>query len=147
MELPQSRGLNLARLVSSREDLKSAVIMAAPDFLVEALPYYFPNRTFLLRQNAFSSVVSFSRSVKSAVALGEVLAAARTLRRSERAPVLVLLNHRLDEIVPDRLYSEGYDWTFQATAGQIRDFRNAIELIARFDRAKTDETYDVYELH
>lgn len=146
-EPPQSRSLDLARLVSSRADLRSAVIIADPDFLVEALPYYLPNRTFLLRQDAFGSVVKFSRSVKSAVTLGDVLAAARSLRQSERAPVLILLNHRLDEIVPDRLYSEGYDWTFQATTDQIHDFRNATELIARFDRAKTDETYDVYELH
>ena len=147
IERPQSRSRDLSRLVASREDLRNAVILAEPDFLVEALPYYLPNRTFLLRQNAFGPVVTFSRSAKSAVTLGEVLTAARAVRQSEGVPVLVLLYHRLDQIIPDRLYSEGYGWTFQATADEIRDFRNATELIARFGAAKTDETYDVYELH
>lgn len=146
-ELPQSRSQDLARLVTSRDDLKDAVILADPDFLVEALPYYLPNRTFLVRQNSFGSIVRFSRSVKSAMTLGEVLAAARALKRSEGVPVLVLLHQRLDQIVPDRLYSEGYGWTFQATADEIRDFRNATTPIAQFGRAKSDETYDVYELH
>jgi hypothetical protein len=50
----------------------------------------------------------------------------------------------LDELVPDKSYAEGYNWTFKASAEQIQEFKNKTKLLSRFGRAQTDESYDVY---
>jgi len=54
--------------------------------------------------------------------------------------------HRLDQITPDQPYKEGYNWTFVASAEQIRQFTEATKLLARFAPARTDESYDAYVL-
>ncbi|MBR1158838.1 hypothetical protein [Bradyrhizobium elkanii] len=143
-----SRSADLGRLIASRADLANAVILSEPEWLVEALPYYVKNRTYLARDHKFGSVVIFSRKGKLDSDLGETLRLARELRDTSRAPVIILLAYRLDEITPDRIYDEGKDWrTFHASAAQIRDFREATTMLRRFGPAKTDESFDVYLLN
>jgi hypothetical protein len=145
-ELVVSRSSDLGQLISSRRDLSNAAIVAEPDYMVEALPYYVPNRTYLVRQHSFGNVVIFSRAGKLSADLGEVLEESRTLKKATGAPVIILLSHRLDQLVPDQFYAEGYNWTFKASADQIREFKNTTKLLSQFGPAKTDETYDVYLL-
>lgn len=142
-----SRSADLGRLIASRADLANAVILSEPEYLVEALPYYVKNPVYLARDHRFGSVVIFSRKGKMDGDLGETLRLARELRDTTRAPVIILLAYRLDEITPDRIYDEGKDWrTFRASAAQIRDFRAATTMLRRFGPARTDESFDVYLL-
>lgn len=143
-----SRSADLGRLIASRADLASAVILSEPEHLVEALPYYVSNRLYLARDRRFGSVVIFSRKGKMDSDLGETLRLARELRDTTGVPVIILLAYRLDEIMPDRIYDEGKDWrTFRASAAQIRDFREATTMVRRFGPARTDESFDVYLLN
>ena len=112
--------------------------------MVEALPYYVPNRTYLLRRHRFGNFVMFSRAGELNTNLGEILDASRILKEATGAPVIVLLLHKLDELVPDRSYPEGYNWTFKASADQIQEFKNKTKLLRQFGPAQTDESYDVY---
>ncbi|WLA80175.1 hypothetical protein [Bradyrhizobium elkanii] len=143
-----SRSADLGRLIASCADLADAVILSEPEWLVEALPYYVKNRIYLARDYKFGSVVIFSRKGKMDSDLGETLRLARELRDTSRAPVIILLAYRLDEITPNRTYDEGKAWrTFRASAAQIRDFREATTMLRSFGPAKTDESFDVYLLN
>jgi hypothetical protein len=143
-ELVRSRSFDVKLLVASRNDLSNATIVADPDFMVEALPYYVPNRTYLLRQHRFGNVVMFSRAGELTKDLAEILEESRIIKKATNAPVIILLSHNLDELVPDKPYAEGYNWTFKASAEQVREFRSATKLLTRLGPAQTGESYDVY---
>lgn len=142
----ESRSADLGRLITSREDLTHATILADPDYMVEALPYYIDNPLYLLRSHRIGRIVIFSRAGQLTATLGEILDAGRELRKASGRPVVILLAHRLDQIVPGQVYKEGYNWSFRASAEEIKNFTLSAKLLARFDPASTDETYDVYVL-
>jgi hypothetical protein len=142
----ESRAADLAAFVAAHKELADAVIVAEPDYLVETLPYYLPNRTYLLREHKFGAVDRYSKSSRLDLDLGEIRKVCEDLRRSMGAPVLVLLAHRLDQIQPGTRYHEGYDWSFEASAEQIEQFLAATTLLDRFGAAATDEAFDVYQL-
>lgn len=142
----ESRSAELGRLISGRPDLAQAVVVSEPETMAEALPYYVPNRIFAVREHRFGSVIHFTRSGKLDTNLGDILQVSRELRQMTSSPVIIVLSHRLASIVPDQLYKEGYNWTFQASSNQILEFSSSTEMIARFGPAETNETYDVYLL-
>jgi hypothetical protein len=109
------------------------------------MPYYLTNPVYLLREERFGDIVSYSRSGRLGIDLGEVLRVAQELRRSTGGPVLVLLEHRLADVTPGRVYREGYNWTFTASATQIDEFLAAVRLLQSFGPAER-ETFDVYLL-
>jgi hypothetical protein len=142
---PLSRSRDLAELVSHRAELQDAIIIADPDFIVESLPYYIPNRTYLMREQRFGNVVRFTQNARLSLSLDEVLATAVKLRTESGRPVLILLNQKLDPSDPARRYREGYDWEFLTTPEQVRGFLASTRLLARFGPAKEeDESFDVY---
>ena len=139
-----SRSADLGRLIASRSDLSDAVIVGEPDYLVESLAYYIPNRTYLIREHRFGNIVRFSKSGQSDTDLGETLRVSRELQRRTESPVVILIHHRLDQITPGKTYDESYNWTFTASAEQIREFLDQTTMIRRFEPAVTDESFDVY---
>jgi hypothetical protein len=142
----ESRSADLGRLIAGRADLANAIVVSEPDFMVEALPYYAPNRTYFVRQQGFGRFVRFSRSGKLDTNLGEILSVSRQLQQETRLPIVIVMSDRLKDITPDRTYAEGYNWTFSASEAQIRDFLSATTLISQFGPAESGETYDVYML-
>ena len=145
-ELVMSRSADLGRLIASSSDLSNAVIVGEPDFLAEPLPYYIPNRTYLVRERRFGNIVTFSKSGQIHVDLGEILRVSRELQQTTGEPIVILLSHRLDQITPGQIYLEGYNWTFRASAEQIREFLDATTMLRRFEPARSDESFDVYLL-
>ncbi|MFK0162475.1 hypothetical protein [Rhizobium sp. NPDC090279] len=146
-DTPLSRSQDFSNLVLSRPDLRDAIIIADPDYLVEALPYYIPNRTYLLREGRFGDVVKFTKNAKLELSLADILQAARKLHDDQQVPVIILLSQRLDLIAAPVAMSEGYNWQLTITAAEITEFRDATELIRRFGAvAGSDETFDAYLL-
>ncbi|EJC80280.1 hypothetical protein Rleg4DRAFT_1901 [Rhizobium leguminosarum bv. trifolii WSM2297] len=97
-EIPLSRSKDLGAFIQSRPDLKDAIIMADPDYLVEALPYYVSNRTYLLREERFGAIVRYTRNARLSLSLADILQTAHRLQQSEHVPVVILLSQRLDQI-------------------------------------------------
>jgi hypothetical protein len=144
---PESRSRDLARLIEQRPELRQATIMADPDYLVEALPYYLPNPTYLLREQRFGNVVHFTRNARLVLQLQDILDEARRLRGMTGQPVVILLHERLDPSAPVRAIREGYNWQLWSSPDQVRGFLDSTRLIARFDpTCCNDESYDVYVL-
>ncbi|UST55902.1 hypothetical protein NF681_19355 (plasmid) [Comamonadaceae bacterium OTU4NAUVB1] len=149
VQAPESRSRDLVRLVASRPELRDAIIVADPDYLVESVAHYLPNRIYLLREQRFGNVVMFTRKARLALGLDEVLADARRLRAETQRPVIILLAHRLDAAAPApaATVTEGYNWTFSTTPAQVADFLSATRRLASFGPVCcTDETFDVHLL-
>lgn len=145
-QIPQSRSADLGRLIAARPDLEKAVVVVEPDFMAETLSYYMLNPTYLIRAHQYGNVGKYPRSGQLDTDLGEILRISRELQRTTCAPIVILLSHRLENVSPDKIYSEGYNWTFHTSAEQMRDFKRATTMICRFEPAQTDESFDVYLL-
>jgi hypothetical protein len=144
---PESRIADFAAFVRGRADLKDAVLIADPDYLLEAAPYYLDNPTYLTRGGGYANVVVFSRKARLDLTLDDLTRQAVEIRDASGKPVVILVSHALDEIAPDHVYREGYDWTFSASSRQIQSFRDATSLLGRFRPASGDESFDAYLLN
>jgi len=144
---PESRSRELARLIGQIPELRDATILSDPDYLVEPLAYYLPNRTYLLREQRFGNVVRFTRNARLALFLQDILDDARRVHRVTMQPVVILLHERLDPSGPVRAILEGYNWQLWTSPEQVRAFMSSTRRIARFDPVCcNDESYDVYVL-
>jgi hypothetical protein len=142
---PFSESRNFGAFVRSRPELRDAVIIADPDYLLEPLPYYIDNRTYLLREQRFGRVVRFTRSARMEISLEDILSTARRLRQETGKPIVILLSTPLD---PDRArsYREGIGWTLNTTPPQVHAFRASTRLMKHFGPALSDEMFDAYVL-
>lgn len=144
---PESRSRELAELIRAAPSLQQATILADPDYLVEPLPYYLPNRTWLPREQRFGDVVRFTSDARLSLSLRDILDDARRLRAETRQPVVILLHERLDSSSPVRLIREGYNWQLWTSPAQVREFLAATRVMARYEPSCcNDESYDVYVL-
>ncbi|NKL24258.1 hypothetical protein [Rhizobium leguminosarum] len=146
-EIPLSRSKDFGAFMQSRPDLKDAVIMADPDYLVEALPYYVSNRTYLLREERFGAIVRYTRNARLSLSLADILQTAHRLQQSEHVPVVILLSQRLDQIAAPVSLRESYVWRLSLTPEDISAFQSATSLVKRFGPVGgSDETFDAYVL-
>jgi hypothetical protein len=144
---PESRSREVSRLLEQMPELRQATILADPDYLVEPLVYYLPNRTYLLRERRFGAVVHFTRNARLGLYLLDILDEARRVRDLTGQPVVILLHEQLDPSGPVRAINEGYDWKLWTSPEQVRTFMASTRRIARFDPVCcNDESYDVYVL-
>jgi hypothetical protein len=141
---PQSRSRDLGKFISGRPDLKDAIIIADPDSLLEAIPYYIQNDTYLIRDQRFGSVVSYRNSALLIIDLDHILEVARKLNLEQHRPVLILLAQRLDPASPALSIIEGYNWRLNITPNQVNRFLSLTKMLVRFPPAKSDESFDVY---
>jgi hypothetical protein len=143
---PESRSRDFADLVSLRPDLKDAILIGDPDYMLEPMHYYLPNPTYLIREQRYGDTVRFTRQARLDLTLGDLLDEARAVRSSTGRPVVILLAWRLGDMDPAHVYRESYVWTFSAPGDQIKRFREATTLLVQFPRATSGESYDVYLL-
>jgi hypothetical protein len=143
---PESRSRDFADLVSRRPELKDAVLVGDPDYMLEPMHYYLPNPTYFVREQRSGDFIHFTRKARLNLTLGDILDEARAIHTSSGRPVAILLAWRLDEMDPARIYRESYVWTFSAPGDQIERFREATTLMAQFAKATSNERYDIYLL-
>ena len=144
---PESRSRDFADLVSRRPDLRDAILIGDPDYMLEPMHYYLPNPTYFVRERRYGEYVRFTRKARLELTLGDILDEARAIRATTGRPVVIVLAWRLGEMDPARVYRESYVWTFSAPGDQIERFREATTLLAQFPKATSNESYDVYLLN
>jgi len=144
VEALDNRSNNMRSILAGHPDLKQAVIVADPDFLLETMPYYVSNSTYLMREQRYGNVVHFTRKAQLELSLGDVLTNARRLRQATGKPVVILLSHEIDPSLPAQVYKEGYNWTFTITPEQARAFQLSTRLLKYRAPAETDEEYYAY---
>jgi hypothetical protein len=143
---PASRVGDLGSVLRSRADLKDAILLPDPDYLLEALPYYADNPIYLPRQQRFARYARFSEQGLLDLSLGDLLADAQLLCREYAKPVVLVLQQDLARMTPPAILKEGYNWRLKISAGDISALRSATEFLGRFERATRDETFGAYIL-
>ncbi|MBZ5660958.1 MAG: hypothetical protein LAO08_11175 [Acidobacteriia bacterium] len=141
-----NRNNNLRSILAGYPELKQAVIVADPDFLLETLPYYVSNSIYLMREQRYGNVVHFTRKAQLELSLGDVLTNGRRLRQATGNPVVILLSHQIDPSSPMKVYREGYNWTFTITPEQAHTFQLSTRLLKHLAPAETSEQYYVYAM-
>lgn len=144
-DLPRSRSADFAAFLADRADLRNAVVIADPDLLLETLPYYLKNETYLLHEQQYGNVVTFTKRARLKLQLDDILQAARTIRDTRGKPVVILLMQRLDGTAEQNYVYAGGLWTLTTTPAQVRSFLSATSLLHTFGPAN-DETFDAYLL-
>ncbi len=135
---------NIRAILAGHPDLNQAVVIADPDFLLETLPYYVSNPTYLLREQRYGNVVHFTRKAQLELSLGDVLTNAGRLREETGRPVVILLSHEIYPSLTAQVYKEGYNWKFIITPEQARAFQLSTRLLKHRAPAETSEEYYVY---
>ena len=140
----ESQSRAFAELVKRTPAFKNAIIIADPDYLVEALPYYIPNETYLVRSGRKGTMPMFTRHDHIRLSLSDLLATASSIARTDKKPVLILINAKLDGHEPAREINEGYNWKFLVTPAMIAEFKKQTKLIGKFPAVNGDEFFDAY---
>ena len=141
---PQSAARALGQLIDATPALRRATIIADPDFMIEALPYYLDNPLYQLRQPRSVPIVHFTAHAKLGLTLGEVLDSAQRLHRERGTPVIILLRHPVDPAAKPATIKEGYNWTFSSDPASAARFAAATTRLATLGPVSGDEDYTVY---
>ena len=140
--VPFSRSADIGALLRQPR-YRQAIIMADPDIMLEAIPYYADNPLYFLRQQRFGRVVVLTNKAKKLITLDDVLADADRLHRQTGRPV-IFLSHL--PVEPNSSYRRKLMYNYQTivTPDSAKRLLASTRLIARLRPSGMDENYDVY---
>jgi len=143
--LPESRSASLGAYVAAHPEYRQSWMVAAPDALVEALPYYLANPTYLLHLQRADSFIVYTRHARLDVRLATLLDTARDLQRRSGHPTLILLGMKLTPATVGAFH-EAYVWQLSVPPGDAQQFLSATRFLGHFRPARSDEEFDLYEV-
>jgi hypothetical protein len=139
----RSSSQNLGAFITRRRDLDGAILIGEPDYLLEALPYYAPNRIYLAREGTYMVKIHFTEANRAALSLDDLMDAADGLQKDTGKEVLIVMGHSLSEGGPFTV-KLAFHHEFTYTSTSLEEFLSRATLLARFDGATTDENYSLY---
>jgi len=145
LRAPISSSESLGRYLSSSPSLRDAVVIAEPDYMVEALPYYARNRIFLPREGKDMIKINLTTARKSTLSLDELLGTAERLRNETGKPVLLVVHHPLSPDGPFRI-DYPYGLEFDYSVESLQRFQSKTTFLTVFDKAASDENYALFQL-
>lgn len=136
----------LGSWLAARPQYQQAIIIGEPDFYLEALPYYSPQRLYIPRESRFGNYVRFVTSATPVMSVAELLARGKELKQKENSPVLIALGVPPDAFDKRSSYSYSYNKTLTWTPREWEQFKANTDHQASFWEALTDEKFDLYEI-
>jgi hypothetical protein len=123
---------------------RDAILLPEPEYCLESLPYYAPNRIYLPRERRFGATVSLTTQASQHLSLGELVSIARNVKSTYGQPVLVVLGHW--EVEKDKPGEKrtAFNMVFSWNAREFGKFEEATIPVAEFGVADGDEKYRVY---
>lgn len=146
---PASSSKALGGFIRATPRLSKAVLIGEPDYLMEALPYYVPNRVYMPRQREYSNTVYFAKGGRHQVdlKLGEVIDVADSIGCETRSPVLFSIGYPEFPRQPNGMIRGAYNAAhFTWTAEDKKRLSSRATMLGDFQGATTDENYEVFEL-
>ena len=142
-----SKSRTLAELLGASTDLHDAIILAEPEWIAEAIPYYADNDIYLLRERKFGKVTTWSsRTSKLDLTLHDLLVTAQDLKESTGRPILILLGYPVTTIEPQQIrefLGTPKVWRFSYDGDEARAFLAATRKLSLGPKA-TLENFDAY---
>ena len=144
LEQELSSASEFAEFLQNSPALRDAILIGEPDYLIETMPYYVPNRIYLPREGRFRNFSSNSIRNRPEISLAEFLDTARSLRARFDKPVVIALHPRLKR-TRRRAGSNLSRLTYSPK--MFDEFQGATKRVARFRHVRaTNETYDIFVL-
>jgi hypothetical protein len=146
---PASSSKALGGFIRSTPRLSNAILIGEPDYMMEALPYYVPNRVYMPRQHEFSKVVYFANGGGHQVdlTLNGLLDAADSIGCATKSPVLLSIAYADFPTHPTGLIRGAYNAAHFAWSPEDKvRLRSRGHMLGDFQGATTDENYEVFEL-
>ena len=134
-----------AMFINSDPQLKEAIIIGEPDYLMESLPYYINNPIYIPREHRFGKTVSWTENNKRNYTLNELLNTAVKLKYDLKQPILIFIGHKLTLEGPYEI-NFSYGKKFYYDRESLERLNKQAIKINSFQKAMTDENYDVYLL-
>lgn len=126
-------------------DLKDAIIIGEPDYLLESIAYYVTNPIYIPREQRFGKTVKLTTDSRRKLSLGELLNIAQKLKDEFNKPIVIATWLNLSPQRPFTLvYS--YNKIFTCSPEQLKMFLENTTKIVSFHDAISDENYDVFVL-
>lgn len=153
---PLSSSQKLAEFLGKHRGLSQAVLIGEPDYLLESLPYYATNPTYIAREQRFGKAVRFVRSARLDFTLGELLAAARRVQASRHVPVVIAIGAPLNwgpSSPPPGSgrgrIAYGHQRTFAWSAAELAAWRANTKFLGKLSdaAAQGDEVYALFALN
>jgi hypothetical protein len=146
-EIEQSSANLVADLVHSHPELKDAVLIGEPDFIMDTIPYYLDNRIYFPRGGRYGSWILFTREWRSAMTLEELSDTARLIHAQTNQPVVFLIGTQIRWSLGSGSASRfSYNQSLTWTVAGLDRFSHEVKLIGSFlTPTSGDESYDVYE--
>lgn len=138
---PASSNRDLGRLLKSRPDLSSAILVAVPDYMLESIPYYIHNKFYFLCPIPQAPFISFKPAAKCQLNLNDVLTRVRGLHASTGVPVVLLMAPELKDTGGE---ADAYFYHFTWNTASIAALHERAELLSSFRNASSDENYEAY---
>ena len=138
-----------ASFLIAHAEYRNAIILGEPDYALESLPYYAPNRIYIPREDRFGKRVTWTTVSKTRLSLGELLHTAQQLNKTHRVPVLIALGHLALLHQPCQQPAEiaySYNKTFTWSCQELTTFHSHTTPVASFTDASGDENYAIYRL-
>ena len=148
IQYPESSSKAFGQFIRANPRYHDAILMAEPDYLMEAMPYYVSNPIFMPRQRQLADRVYFGKGGRRKIemTLGDLIDVADSVSCSAKKPVLLAIGYRGFQYksngVEHPLY-RGLTFTWTAEEWLRLGGRHPV---AAFPRAVTDEFYRVYEV-
>jgi hypothetical protein len=147
---PASSSKALGGFIRATPRLSNAILIGEPDYLMEALTYYVPNRVYMPRQHEYSKTVYFandSAGHQRDLTLGAVIDAADSLGCATRSPVLISIGYPEFPRQPTGLTRGAYNAAhFTWTAEDKKRLSTRASMLGDFEGATSEENYEVFEL-
>ena len=148
----ESSSKAFAGFIQSNPAYRDAILMAEPDYMMEALPYYVGNPVFMPRQREFSPRVYFDKGTRRrlSLTLGELTATADSVACATKKSVLLAIEYPEFQYRPKGEAHPNYRGTVftwsESDWQQLRQRQPGQRPVALFPRATSDEIYAVYEI-
>ena len=147
-EISKSRALS--DLLRMSTDLHDAIIVAEPESSAEAIPYYTDNDIYLLREQKFGKVSTWSsRTSKLDLTLHDILVTAQDLKKNTGRPIVILLEYPVTVIEPQQIREFATTptdmWRFRYDGDEARAFVAATRKLSLGPKA-TLENFEAYLL-
>jgi len=146
---PASGSKAYGRFLESHPKYRDAILMSEPDYMMEAMPYYAPNRVYMPRQGEFHYRVYFDHGQKriQELTLTRLLTIADSVACANRSTVLLALGNtdiswRRASKVAVKYRGASFSWTDPERSL----LRRRTTLVASFPESILDEYYHVFEV-
>lgn len=137
----------LGQWLNSHPELQDAIILCEPDYIIEALPYYYgAQRIYIPRESRFGTWVRFSTESMSVMSIGQLMDTAQRLKETESQTVLVVLGFPARDFEQNTSKAIHYKRVLVWTPAEWQRFKQSTKRLAEFRSSSSSENFDLYQI-